>query len=98
MATVGIIKSDEDLYLDYLAKVGDYFATRIRSDLRPWPDGNGGEVNRQCASWEECHKLLLEFDDVPQLGGAVNSADPMSDRHRPKRRRGMDRLTEPTPA
>ena len=52
-------KTEEDLYLDYLAKVGDKISGEIRKDLRPWPDGKGGLVNRRCATWEECHELCV---------------------------------------
>ena len=64
LATVGIVKDDETLYLDYLAKIGKDMAKRIRLDLRSWPDGEGGLVHRRASTWMECHQLALEFERI----------------------------------
>ena len=49
---VGLGKSENELYLEYLGKIGKEWATFIRNDRRV--RGEEGET-RECRTWQECH-------------------------------------------
>ena len=54
MERVGLGRSPRELLLHYLHCVGTV-REDIMKDQRPWPDGEGGMVNRRVQTWEEAH-------------------------------------------
>ena len=62
LESAGLARSEKELMLNYLTKIGPMLAADVQRDMRPWPDGSGGLVSRRAASWEECHVVCLELD------------------------------------
>ena len=62
LAEVGLSRTERELFLAYLRKIGKQMATEIRKDQRPWPDGAGGHTSRRCCTWEEAHKVCIELE------------------------------------
>ena len=62
---VGLGKSQRELLLGYLQKVGPQSASEIQKDVRTWTDAGGQAVARRVATWEEAHKVLVELDGDP---------------------------------
>ena len=50
--------------LQYLKKVGPELSNEIRRDKRYRSDGSGGTVFRTCATWEEAHEVLKEYESM----------------------------------
>jgi hypothetical protein len=74
LESVGLGRSARELLLAYLQKVGPQHAADIQKDQRPWPDGEGGMVNRRVATWEEAHKVSVELESLKAGGRALNSS------------------------
>lgn len=62
--TAGLARSTRELLLAYLRKSGPQMHLDIQKDQRPWPDGEGGTINRRVATWEEAHKVALELEGI----------------------------------
>ena len=62
LEAVGLGKTPRELYLSYLRKMPPHLQKEIRQDKRIWP-GDGKDVGlRSPATWEESHKLVLEYE------------------------------------
>ena len=66
MIEAGLGKTENELLLDYLTKVGPKLGLgeEIRRDPRPRPDGARGESNRTIKTWQEAHEVLLEIETL----------------------------------
>ena len=64
MTTVGIVRQPHDFLLDYLGKLNTGERHHVRSDRRQWPNGENGIVTRPVATWEEAHKLVVEYEKL----------------------------------
>ena len=56
---IGLGKTPRGLFLSYLRKVGPVFHKEIRKDKRIWPKETELRAPR---SWEEAHKVVLEYE------------------------------------
>ena len=88
----GLGKSDRELLLGYLKRVGAY-RTEILKDRRPYRQANGvGEEVRQVKTWREAHSVLVEIEQLGESSRALvggTFCDEGADRPgRGKRRRG----------
>ena len=70
----GIGKSQLELKLDYLHKVGPQLAAEILNDSRAWTNADGFIVIRKVETWEECHKVLLEVESIRAGGRALQGS------------------------
>ena len=62
LESVGLGKTPRELYLSYLRKMPPHLQKEIRQDKRIWP-GDSKEVGlRSPATWEESHKVVLEYE------------------------------------
>eukprot|EP00969_Alexandrium_andersonii_P074049 3265597-Alexandrium_andersonii.AAC.1 len=52
----GLAKSDRELLLGYLKRVGNTSRMEILKDRRPYRLPGGGEETRQVRSWREAHQ------------------------------------------
>ena len=50
------------LFIDYLKKIGPQMSEVCRGDKRMYPDGIGGTTFRGPTTWEEAHKIVVEFE------------------------------------
>jgi len=71
MDRVGLGRSPRELLLHYLHCVGT--VRDIMEDLRPWPHGEGGVVNRRVQTWEEAHIVLSELEGLRASARALTS-------------------------
>ena len=56
---IGLGKTPRELFLSYLRKVGPVLQKEIRKDKRIWPKETELRAPR---SWEEAHKVVLEYE------------------------------------
>ena len=63
MDRVGLGRSPRELLLHYLHCVGTV-REDIMKDQRPWPNGEGGLINRRVQTWEEAHIVLSELEGL----------------------------------
>ncbi|CAE7299989.1 unnamed protein product, partial [Symbiodinium necroappetens] len=61
---VGLGMTARESLLQYLKKVGPKLSNEIRRDKRYRSDGSGGTVFRSCATWEEAHEVLKEYESM----------------------------------
>ena len=59
LKSVGLGKTQRELYLSYLRKMPPYLQKEIRSDKRLW---KGEATLRGPATWEEAHRVVLEIE------------------------------------
>ncbi|CAK9071601.1 unnamed protein product, partial [Durusdinium trenchii] len=59
LESVGLGKTQRELYLSYLRKMPPYLQKEIRSDKRLW---KGEATLRGPATWEEAHRVVLEIE------------------------------------
>ena len=66
LESVGLGKTPRELYLSYLRKMPANLQKEIRSDKRLWPtdqkDPSGSATLRGPKTWEEAHKVVLEYE------------------------------------
>ena len=73
LESVGLGKTPRELYLSYLRKMPPHLNLQkeIRQDKRIWP-GDAKDVGlRSPATWEECHKVVLEYEQREAAHRAV---------------------------
>ena len=66
---VGLGMTARETMLQYLKKVGPELSGEIRRDKRYMSDGAGGTAFRTCATWEEAHEVLKEYESLKALQG-----------------------------
>eukprot|EP00435_Cladocopium_sp_Y103_P065613 s676_g27.t1 len=59
LESVGLGKTPRELYLSYLRKMPPHLQKEIRSDKRLW---KGESMLRGPTTWEEAHRVVLEFE------------------------------------
>eukprot|EP00435_Cladocopium_sp_Y103_P020683 s114_g5.t1 len=59
LEAIGLGKTPRELYLSYLRKMPPHLQKEIRSDKRLW---KGGSVLRGPLTWEEAHRVVLEYE------------------------------------
>ena len=66
LESVGLGKTPRKLYLSYLRKMPAVLQKEIRSDKRLWPtdekEPGGSATLRGPKTWEEAHKVVLEYE------------------------------------
>ena len=71
LESVGLGKTPRELYLSYLRKMPPHLQKEIRQDKRIWP-GDAKEVGLWSrATWEESHKVVLEYEQREAAHRAV---------------------------
>ena len=71
LESVGLGKTPRELYLSYLRKMPPHLQKEIRQDKRIWP-GDAKDVGlRPPATWEESHKVVLEYEQREAAHRAV---------------------------
>ena len=71
LESVGLGKTARELYLSYLRKMPPHLQKEIQQDKRIWP-GDAKDVGlRSPATWEESHKVVLEFEQREAAHRAV---------------------------
>ena len=71
LESVGLGKTPRELYLSYLRKMPPHLQKEIRQDKRIWP-GDAKDVGlRSPATWEESHKVVLEYEQREAAHRAV---------------------------
>ena len=74
LEAVGLGKTPRELYLSYLRKMPPYLQKEIRNDKRLWlGDPKDGGL-RGPQTWEECHKVVLEYEQREAAHRAVSHA------------------------
>ena len=73
LEAVGLGKMPRELYLSYLRKMPSHLQKEIRADKRLWPTGET-PVLRAPRTWEESHKVVLEFEQREAAHKAVANA------------------------
>ena len=84
LESVGLGKTQRELYLSYLRKMPPHLQKEIRSDKRLW---KGESTLRGPATWEEAHRVVLEIEQreathkartnsVLAAGSDMNGASP----------------------
>ena len=71
---VGLPVSNAEKFIAYIQKVGSYYSERVRLDRRSRPDGAGGTTVRIPETWEECHEVLCELENVKAGERAFNAS------------------------
>ena len=84
LESVGLGKSQRELLLIYLKKVGPQMAADIQKDQRMWPDGSGGTESRRVATWEEARKVCVELESLRAGGRALASTYSVAQHQPPK--------------
>ena len=80
---IGLGKTPRGLFLSYLRKVGPVFHKEIRKDKRIWPKETELRAPR---SWEEAHKVVLEYEQRESTNRAqVSSVYVAEETPRPRR-------------
>ena len=64
LESVGLGKSVRELYLQYMQKINSELQLAVRTDRRIWP---GETIIREPETWEEAHKVVLEFEQRKHL-------------------------------
>ena len=73
LESVGLGKTPRELYLSYLRKMPPHLQKEIRQDKRIWP-GDAKDVGLRSpatATWEESHKVVLEYEQREAAHRAV---------------------------
>ena len=71
LESVGLGKTPRELYLSYLRKMPPHLQKEIRQDKRIWP-GDAKDVGlRSPATWDESHKVVLEYEQREAAHRAV---------------------------
>ena len=73
LEAVGLGKTPRELYLSYLRKMPPHLQKEIRADKRLWP-ADETPVLRAPRTWEESHKVVLEFEQGEAAHKAVANA------------------------
>ena len=73
LEAVGLGKTPRELYLSYLRKMPPHLQKEIRADKRLWP-ADETPVLRAPRTWEESHKVVLEFEQREAAHKAVANA------------------------
>ena len=73
LEAVGLGKTPRELYLSYLRKMPPHLQKEIRADKRLWPTDET-PVLRAPRTWEESHKVVLEFEQREAAHKAVANA------------------------
>ena len=80
---IGLGKTPRELFLSYLRKVGPVLQKEIRKDKRIWPKETELRAPR---SWEEAHKVVLEYEQRDSTNRAqVSSVYVAEETPRPRR-------------
>ena len=80
---IGLGKTPRELFLSYLRKVGPVLQKEIRKDKRIWPKETELRAPR---SWEEAHKVVLEYEQRESTNRAqVSSVYVAEETPRPRR-------------
>ena len=69
---VGLAKNPRELYLSYMRKIGTQLASVVRADRRLW---DGSQLLREPETWEEAHKVCLEYEARANLNKVAAGAD-----------------------
>eukprot|EP00439_Symbiodinium_sp_Y106_P001784 s1132_g1.t1 len=92
LEAVGLGKTPRELYLSYLRKMPPHLQKEIRQDKRIWP-GDGKDVGlRSPATWEESHKLVLEYEQR-EATEEEEEEDARARKEEAELRRGRDKRT-----
>jgi hypothetical protein len=67
----GLAKNERELLLGYLQKIGPQLAAEVQKDVRSWTDREGKETSRRVSSWEEAHRVHVEFEGIKASGRAL---------------------------
>ena len=80
---IGLGKTPRELFLSYLRKVGPHLQKEIRKNKRIWPKESELRAPR---SWEEAHKVVLEYEQRESTNRAqVSSVYVAEETPRPRR-------------
>ena len=96
----GIGKSERELLLGYLKRVGQNVRTEVLKDRRAYPLLGGGEEVRQVRNWREAHALVVEQEQLLEgsralIGGVgLPSGAPGGGNPRRGGRRGRSRSAQ----
>ena len=71
LESVGLGKTPRELYLSYLRKMPPHLQKEIRQDKRIWPGDTKDIGLRSPQTWEECHKVVLEYEQREAAHRAV---------------------------
>ena len=72
LEAVGLGKTPRELYLSYLRKMPPYLQKEIRNDKRLWPGDPKDGGLRGPQTWEESHKVVLEYEQREAAHRAVS--------------------------
>ena len=82
---LGLAKSERDIFLGYLRKIGSDYKKVIMKDRREYPVEGGGSCFRGPQTWREAHAILLEEEtlsaDAKSLVAGVESSEPSGAPH-----------------
>ena len=67
----GLAKIERELLLGYLQKIGPQLAAEVQKDVRVWRDVDGTESSRRVATWEEAHRVHVEYEAIKASGRAL---------------------------
>ena len=70
----GLAKSERELLLGYLKRVGGSLHQEILKDRRSYSIPIGGEEMRQVKTWREAHRILVELEQVSDDNKALIAA------------------------
>ena len=73
LEAVGLGKTPRELYLSYFRKMPPHLQKEIRADKRLWP-ADETPVLRAPRTWEESHKVVLEYEQREAAHKAVANA------------------------
>ena len=71
LESVGLGKTPRELYLSYLRKMPPHLQKEICQDKRIWPGDTKDIGLRSPQTWEECHKVVLEYEQREAAHRAV---------------------------
>ena len=63
LARYGLERGTQELLLGYYCKISKQAAKEIKKDRRVYPNADGTETVRQCATWEEAHLMAIEIEE-----------------------------------
>ena len=72
LEAVGLGKTPRELYLSYRRKMPPYLQKEIRNDKRLWPGDPKDGGLRGPQTWEESHKVVLEYEQREAAHRAVS--------------------------
>ena len=81
---IGLGKTARELFLSYIRKIGPVLQKEVRREKRIWPGEND---LRPAKTWEEAHKLVLEYEQREATNRASQNSVLVSD-DTPKKKSG----------